>query len=109
MLFGARQTARGSTRRSCARRARDAGCPRDLLFRFPTRPNTLPAPAGAGARITADASLADRSKARRGLEVLVTEGFPRMGDLTFKAAIERDNLFRFDQRRGIYVRYATHG
>jgi hypothetical protein len=38
----------------------------------------------------------------------VTEGFPRMGDLTFKAAIERDNLFRFDQRKGIYVRYATH-
>lgn len=109
VFFDVRQTSAGIDAQVVRWRARGSGCPRErVLFRFPTRPNTLPAPAGAAARITADASLADRSKAHRGLEVLVTEGFPRMGDLTFKPAIERDNLFRFDQRRGIYVRYATH-
>jgi hypothetical protein len=74
---------------------------------LPDAPNTLPNPAGAGSRITADASLSERSAKYRGLELLVRETFPRAGDLTFKAAIRRDNLFRFDQRRGIYVRYAT--
>jgi hypothetical protein len=88
--------------------ARSANCPRErVLFRYPTRPNTLPSPPGAGARITADASLTDRFKRYRGLELLVTEGFPRTGDLSFRVAIERDSLYRFDQRRGRYVRYAT--
>jgi hypothetical protein len=109
VFFDVRQTSAGIDAQVVRWRTGSSGCPRErVLFRFPTRPNTLPAPPGAAARITADASLADRSKAHRGLEVLVTEGFPRMGDLTFKPAIERDNLFRFDQRRGIYVRYATH-
>jgi hypothetical protein len=52
-------------------------------------------------------SLSERSSKYRGLELLVRETFPRAGDLTFKPAIGRDNLFRFDQRRGIYGRYAT--
>jgi hypothetical protein len=64
--------------------------------------------AGAPRRVgDADASLSERSSKYRGLELLVRETFPRAGDLTFKPAIRRDNLFRFDQRRGIYVRYAT--
>jgi hypothetical protein len=108
VFFDVRLTSAGIDAQVVRWRARGAGCPRErVLFRFPTRPNTLPSPAGAAARITADASLADRSKAYRGLEVRVTEGFPRVGDLSFKVAIERDNLFRFDQRRGIYVRYAA--
>jgi hypothetical protein len=108
VFFDVRLTSAGIDAQVVRWRARGAGCPRErVLFRFPTRPNTLPAPADAGARITADASLADRSDAHRGLEVLIKEGFPRTGDLTFKVSIERDNLFRFDQRRGIYVRYET--
>jgi hypothetical protein len=108
VFFDVRLTAAGIDAQVVRWRARKANCPQErVLFRYPTRPNTLPDPAGAGSRLTADASLSERSSKYRGLELQVRETFPRMGDLTFKPAIRRDNLFRFDQRRGIYVRYAT--
>jgi hypothetical protein len=108
VFFDVRLTAAGIDAQVVRWRARKANCPQErVLFRYPTRPNTLPDPAGAGSRLTADASLSERSSKYRGLELQLRETFPRTGELTFKPAIRRDNLFRFDQRRGIYVRYAT--
>jgi len=53
VFFDVRLTSAGVDPQVVRWRARSANCPRErVLFRYPTRPNTLPSPPGAGARIT---------------------------------------------------------